>query len=233
MSRRLLYPPGGIGIVSQVEEPAKQRQAIRAPEPEPGCVRRQSVSDRPWVVMARPDGISHDVGHCLGLLPVIQKVSGYPRWPGDRQPADHGPLILANWSLVESDVRLARLPPLREREIVPVCGKVAETVKGRGRTMRHDPLFRRPVPGRKLRRQLEPGRPKSEIAGRGRSRQPVHAVSDPVEYARRGHPLQGGGRDASSLSLASSHQAPLIFGDRRKAAERRVVDHHYCIIDHT
>jgi hypothetical protein len=182
--------------------------------------------------MAGPDGISHDVGDCLGILPVIQKVGGDPRWPCDRQPIDHGPLILASRSLVESDARLARLPPPREREVVPVCGQVAETVQRRGRTMRYDPLFRRPLPGRNLRRQVKPGRPKAEIAGRGRPRQPIHTVSYPVEHARRGHPLQGCGRDASSLSLASSHQAPLIFGDRRKAAERRVMDHHYCVIAH-
>ena len=128
MSICLLHPPGRIGIADQVEEPPKQLQAVSAPEPEPGSVGRQSVRDRTRAIMARPDGVSHQVGHCLGILPVIQKVSGDPRWPGNGQPADDGPITGLNGPFVKPDVRPARLPPLWEREVMSVRGKVAEAV---------------------------------------------------------------------------------------------------------
>jgi hypothetical protein len=124
----LLYPPRRIGIADQVEKPAKQSYAVSTPEPEPGRVGRQSVRDRTWAVMARPDGISHQIGDRLGILPVVQKVSGYTRWPSGRQSADDGPLAVTNWPLVKPDVGPARLPPLREREVMLVRRKMAEAV---------------------------------------------------------------------------------------------------------
>jgi hypothetical protein len=111
VSSGFLHPPGRTGIADQIKEPEKQRRAVSAPEPEPRRVGRQSVRDRARVVMARPDGVSHQVGHRLGILPVIQKVGGDPRWPGDGQSADHGPLTVVNGPLVKPDVRPARLPP--------------------------------------------------------------------------------------------------------------------------
>jgi hypothetical protein len=124
----LLNPPGRIGIANQVEKPAKQSYAVSTPEPEPGRVGRQSARDRTWAVMAGSDGISHQIGDRLGILPVIKKVSGYTRWPSDGQSADDGPLAVTNWPLVKPDVGPARLPPLREREVMLVRGKMAEAV---------------------------------------------------------------------------------------------------------
>jgi hypothetical protein len=34
--------------------------------------------------------------------------------------------------VVKPDVRSAGLPPLRQRELVPACGQVAQTVQRRG-----------------------------------------------------------------------------------------------------
>jgi hypothetical protein len=39
---------------------------------------RQGLSDRAGFVKARPDGVSHHVGHRLGILLVVQQVSGNP-----------------------------------------------------------------------------------------------------------------------------------------------------------
>lgn len=72
----LLHPPGRIGIANQVEKPAKQSYAVATPESEPGRVGRQSVRDRTWAVMTGPDGVCHQIGDRLGILPVVQKVTG-------------------------------------------------------------------------------------------------------------------------------------------------------------
>jgi hypothetical protein len=81
---------------------------------------------------------------------------------------------------MEPNVRPTRLPPLREREIMPVRGKVAKTVERRCRAVRDDALLRNPVPGQNLRSELKPGRPESEMIGRRRPGQPVHAMCNSV-----------------------------------------------------
>ena len=48
MSPRFLHPSGRVGVGDEVEEPAKQRQAVPAPEPETGGVRREGIGERAW-----------------------------------------------------------------------------------------------------------------------------------------------------------------------------------------
>jgi hypothetical protein len=45
---------------------------------------------------------------------------------------ENDPLVGADCPVVEPDVGSAGLPPLRQRELVPVCGQVAKTVQRRG-----------------------------------------------------------------------------------------------------
>jgi hypothetical protein len=78
--------------------------------------------------MAGPDGVSYEIRDRLGILPVVQKVSGDTRWPSGGQSADHGPLATSERPLVKPDVGPARLPPLREREVMLVRRKMAEAV---------------------------------------------------------------------------------------------------------
>ena len=78
----------------------------------------------------------------FGVFLVIQHVGGDARRPRDRHPMKTDPLVGADRAVVEPDARSARLPPLWQRELVPVCWQVAKTVQRRGRTVGYDPLLR-------------------------------------------------------------------------------------------
>ena len=139
------------------------------------------------------------------------------------------PLAGPDCPVVEPDVWPARLPPLRQRELMPVCGQVAKTVQRCGRPVGYDPLFRRPFPRRNLRSKLKPRCPKVEVIRRRCPGQAVHAVCYPVKDASLGESLQGCLRDTGAFGLAARDEPPLILGDRGDAAESRV-PRHYCII---
>ena len=173
MRPRFLHPSGRVGVGDEVEEPAKQRQAVPAPEPEPGGVRREGIGERAWIVVSGPDGVSHHVRHRFGVLVVVEKVGSDPGWPGDRHAVERDPLALAKNSPVEPDVGAARLPPVREREIVPLRREVAEAIQRRRGAVGYHPLLRRPLPSRNLRGELKPRRAKAEVI---RRRRPCFAV---------------------------------------------------------
>src|SRR5260370_23916755 len=113
---RLRYPPGCFRVASCVEEPAKEREAIPSPEPETGCVRREGVPERGWVVVDRPEGIGNNLCDCLGVFLVVQEVGGDAGWPCDRHPMENHPLVGADCPVVEPDVGSAGRPPLPQRE---------------------------------------------------------------------------------------------------------------------
>jgi hypothetical protein len=109
------------------------------------------------------------------------------------------PSARADCPVVEPDVGSAGLPPIRQRELVPVCGQVAKTVQRRSRTVGYDALLRRPFPRRNLWGELEPRRTKVEIIRQRRPGQAVHAMRYPVEDARLGEPLQRSLRDTGTF----------------------------------
>jgi hypothetical protein len=218
---RLLHPLGRAGVADQVQEPPKHHQAVSAPEAEQGGTGRDRVCDRRRSVMAGPDGIGDHAGYGLRILPVVQKISSDPGWPGDGQAANDSPFIRANHPRMEADVWPTGLPTSRKREFMPVRRKVAKAVQRRGGAVRDHPLLRLPVPGRNLRSELKPGGPQVEMIRGRRPSQSVDTMSHPVENATRGQPLQGSRRDTSLLSLPTGHEAPLILSDRRQAAEGR------------
>ena len=231
MRPRLFNPLRRFVIANRAEEPTKEREAIPSPEPETGSVRREGVRERVRVVVAGPEGVGNDLRDRFGVFLVIQQVGSDARRPCDRHPVENGPLIGADRPAVEPDVRPTRLPPFGQRELVPVRGKVAETIQRRGRTVGYDALLRCPLPGRNLRGELEPCRTKVEVIRRRRPRQAVHAVRHPVKHARLGEPLQGSLGDTGTFRLTARDEPPLIFSDLSDAAEGRVL-YHYCIIVH-
>jgi len=224
-----LYPQGRFRIASCIEEPAKERETIPSPEPETGGVWRDGVRKRARVVVGRPEGVGNDLCDCFGVFLVVQHVGGDARWPRDRHPMKNDPLAGPDCPVVEPDVWPARLPPLRQRELVPVCGQVAKTVQGCGGPVGYDPLFWCPLPRRNLRGELEPRRPKAEVIRRRRPGQAVHAVRYPVKDACLGESLQGCLRNTGTFGLAARDEPPLILSDPGDAAESRVL-RHYCII---
>jgi len=121
------------------------------------------------------------------------------------------------------------LPPIRQRELVPVCGQVAKTVQRRGRTVGYDALLRCPFPRRNIWGELEPRRTKVEVIRRRCPGQTVHAVRYPVEDARLSESLQRSLRDTGTFCLAARDEPPLILSDSGDATESRV-PYHYCII---
>ena len=229
---RLPYPPGRCRIASCVEEPAKEREAIPSPEPETGGVRREGVRERGWVVVDRPEGIGDNLCDCFGVFLVVQEVGSDARWPHDRHPVKNDPLAGRDRPVVEPDVGSAGLPPLWQREPVPVCGQVAKAVQRRSRTVGYDPLLRCPFPRRNLRGELEPRRTKVEMIWRRRPSQPVYAMRYPVKDVRLGEPLQRSLRDTGTFGLAARDEPPLILGDPSDAAGSSGVSCHYCIIAH-
>ena len=229
MRPRLFHPPGRFWVANCVEEPAKKREAIPSPEPETGSVRREGVRERGWVVVDRPEGIGNDLCDRFWVFLVGQQVGGDARRPCDRHPVENDPLAGPDCPVVEPDVRLARLPPLRQRELVPVCGQVAKTVQRCGGPVGYDPLIRRPLPRRNLRRELEPRGPKAKVVRRRCPSQAVNAVRNPVKDARLGEPLQSSLGDTGIFGLAARDEPPLILSDPGDAAESRVL-RHYCII---
>jgi len=226
---RLLHPPGRFRVANRVEEPVKERKAIPSPEPETRSVRCESVRERTWVVVDRPERIGNDLRDRFGVFLVVQQVGGDARWPHDRHPVENDPLAGPDCPVMEPDVRPTRLPPLRKRELVPVCGQVAKTVQRCGGPMGYDPLVRRPLPRRNLRRELEPRGPKAKVVRRRCPSQAVHAVRNPVKDARLGEPLQSSLGDTGTFGLAARDEPPLILSDPGDAAESRVL-RHYCII---
>jgi hypothetical protein len=181
----LVQPSGRVGVADEVEKPAQQRQAVVTPKPEPSSVPREDIGEGPRIVVCAADGISNDVCHSLGVFLVVQKVCGYPGRSRYRQAAKRDPFLRAKRSLVEAHVRPARLPPCRQRELVPVGGQVAETVCGSGGSVRDDAVFRCPLPYWCLRSELEPGRSKIKMIRWWRPGELVYAMGDAFKNAFR------------------------------------------------
>jgi hypothetical protein len=139
------------------------------------------------------------------------------------------PLAGPDRPVVKPDVRSARLPPLRQCELVPVRWQVAETVPSRGGTVGYDALLRCPLPRRDLRSELEPRCTEVEIIWQRRPSKAVHPVRYPVKDARLGESLQGRLRDTGSFCLAARDEPPLILGDPRDTAESRIPCHYFII----
>ncbi|HEY1916134.1 MAG TPA: hypothetical protein VGH27_11235 [Streptosporangiaceae bacterium] len=214
VSLRLLHPSRCFGVTHEVEKPSKQRQAVPGPEPEAGSVWREGVGERTRVFINGPDSVSYDMGYRLGVLLVIKKVRDDPGWSGDWNAVHGAPLARTEGSLVQPDVGTTRLPPVPEREIMPLRGQMTEAIERCGRAVGYDPLFRRPLPSRNLRGELEPSRPKVEVIRRRRACQAIHAVSYPFQDTVGSQPLESSRRDPGQLSLTAGHQAPLVLGER-------------------
>ena len=111
--RRAPSPPPSIGafpVANRVEKPAKKREAIPSPEPETRSIRRESVHERTWVVVDRPQSMGNDLCDRFGVFLVGQQVSGDARRPRDRHPVENDPPAGPDCPVVESDVGSARLP---------------------------------------------------------------------------------------------------------------------------
>ena len=176
--------------------PTVPRSQLRSARPSPrlspklaACGAR-AFRERAWVVVGGPQGIGNNLRDSLGVFLVAQQVGSDARRPRDRHPVKNDPLVGPGRPVVKPDVRAAGLPPLRQRELVPVCGQVAKTVQHRGRTVGYDPLLRCPLPRRNLGSELQPRRTKFEVIRQRRPGQAVHAVRYPVKDARLGESLQ-------------------------------------------
>src|SRR5204862_3721557 len=71
----LLHPSGHLWVANGVEEPAKQREAVSAPQPEAGRVRSKRVRERPRIVVDGADGVGDDLRHRFWVFFVIKEVS--------------------------------------------------------------------------------------------------------------------------------------------------------------
>ena len=69
------------------------------------------------------------------------------------------------------------------------------------------------LPGRNIRRELEPSGSQREVVRDGRSGELIHPVRDPLKGAIGGESLQGRSRDARVLDLAAREETPLLGGD--------------------
>ena len=101
----------------------KEYEAIHSPEPETGGVRRKGVRERAGVVAGGPEGIGNNLCDRLGVFLAAQKIGSDARRSRDRHPVKDDPLAWADRPAVKPDVRSAGLPPLRQRELVSVCGR--------------------------------------------------------------------------------------------------------------
>ncbi len=226
MGSRLLYPSRRLWVANGVEEPAKQGEAISAPEPKASRVGRKRVRERPRIVVDGANGVGDDLRHRFGVFLVVEEVGGDARRPCDGHPVEDDPLARGNGSLMQPDVLTARLPPNREGELVPIRGEVPEAVQRCGGAVGDDPLIWGSLPCRNLRGELQPGCPELEVIRWRRPREPIHPLCHPVKDARCCETLQGGLRDAGALGLTASDKAPLILSDLCEATERGVSWHH-------
>jgi len=88
--------------------------------------------------------------------------------------------------------------------------------------VRHDGNIRifQPLPGRKCRVELEPGRPKVKVIGLGRAPDPVHAVGYALEQAGLQEARYGTPGDTSGAGLLQRDQAPLALSSFPEPGER-------------
>jgi hypothetical protein len=77
---------------------------------------------------------------------------------------------------MQADVWASRLPPLANRELMTIRGKIAESVQSSRRSMGHNPIFGGTPPSRNIGGELEPGGPQREVVRNGRPRETVDAV---------------------------------------------------------
>lgn len=58
-------PAPGIRVADEIEQPAKERQALAAPQPEGGCAGSESICEGPRVVEDAVDSVGDHMGHRL------------------------------------------------------------------------------------------------------------------------------------------------------------------------
>ncbi len=189
---RFRHPARTLRVTHEVEEPAKQCEAIPAPQPKPGSVVRKSVRKRPRIVVDGADRVCNDMCNCLGVFLVVEEIGGDPRRPGNRHSLQDDPLARLHRPVMQPDVLAARLPPHRQDELLPVRGEVPETVERSRGPVGDDPLHRRSLPRRNVRGELQPRCPKVQVIRRRCPRKAVHALGHPVKDTRGGEALQGG-----------------------------------------
>jgi len=226
---RLLHPLRRLWVTDEVEEPAKQREAVPAPKPEAGRVGLERVRERPRIVVDGAKRIGNDLCHRSGVFLIVEEVGGDARRPRDRHSAEDDPLARGDLSVMQPDVLAARLSPHRQGELMAIRGEMAEAVQCRRRAVGDDPLLRRPLPGRNGWCELQPRCPKLEVIRWWRPRQAVHPLCHPIKDTCRGETLQGGPGDAGMLCLAAGDEPPLILCDTGEAGKGRILGH-YCTI---
>jgi hypothetical protein len=70
----LVHPAIRLRIADEVEEPPEKGEPATASEPKPCCVGGKGIGKCARVVADAANGISHDMGHRVGFLTVVQEI---------------------------------------------------------------------------------------------------------------------------------------------------------------
>src|SRR5918994_2882600 len=197
-------------------------------------MRGQYLGEGARVVVHRPDGIGDQMRDRAGILVVVQQIRRDAARAGDGQAPQVDPLGGAEGPLVEAHIWSSALATHRQGEVMSVRRQVPEPVEGGCRPVRHHALLWDPLPGRRLRGQLQPRCPQLDMVGNRRPYDSVDAVSDAFENrAVSSQPCERSrGNAGNLLGLATGDQAPLVLGDLAETSKGRSACH-YCNLPHT
>lgn len=173
----LLHPTRGLRISNEIQQPAKDREAIVFAQPELSGVGRKRVGDGGGIVVDLADGV------------------GDARGPRDEQAPSFDPFLIAERSMTEPHDGAPGLLASRGGEFVPVGRQVADPVQGGCGPVGDDTLLRFSLPRRDVGLELKPGRAQVKPVRHRRPAQTVDPVGDPIENrAFCGEAVQGGFR---------------------------------------
>jgi hypothetical protein len=230
VSLRRIRPFPRVRIVSEVQQPVQQPDAVTPPEAESGRERGKRVRERTWIVVGGPDGVGYEVTDSLGILVASQQVGSNACGPGHEHAAKADPLSVIEVTVVQPDVGKPGLTPRRKGELVPVGRKVTEPIQLRRRAVRDDSLSRYPLPSQSVRSELEPRGPQVEVVRQRRADEMIDTVGNTFQHSPvGGEPTERRRSDASALSLAPRDETPLILRNLSDVS-KGCLARHYCSI---
>jgi hypothetical protein len=115
-----------MGVCDQLEQIAETAKAVAAPEAKTGCDRHKRFGDACGMLKAAPNRIGNDMGDCLRILAIVEKIERDARGTRDWQALMGVPLRISENPLMKSHIWPSRLPARGQDEVVLVCGKMAE-----------------------------------------------------------------------------------------------------------
>jgi len=114
-----------VRICHQLEQPAKQLDAVTAPKSEVRCMLAKLGHECPGILMPTTNGVGHDLANRLGVFSVCKQIRCDPRGACYQETSECPLLVRSQSTLMDTHIQTARVPSTRDSELMGICWEMA------------------------------------------------------------------------------------------------------------